>query len=149
MCGALEYRLSTTLPFPKAQEDLTPWGTIQRKLLKQTCSKSYLHFHWQKSWNSTNSPSSTEDKGTQNRLVRPPHAHPGSPRPFIHTLCKKKKTPERYLQHDGGGDQNTQAPTKAFISGYNWNRTRRIHRQENRGADNVKAESWEKVQHSH
>lgn len=92
MCGALEYRLSTTSPFPIAQEASNPRGTIQRKLLKRTCSKLYLHSHWQKSWNFTNSPSRTEDKGTENRLVRPPHARLGSLRPFIHTLwCNKKQ----------------------------------------------------------
>lgn len=113
---------------PIAQEDLNPWGTIQRKQLKRTCSKLYLHSHWQKSWNSTNSPSSTEDKDTENRLVRPPHAHLGSPRPFIHT-------------HSGAINNtphNTKAPTKAFIPGFNWNRTRKIHRREHRDADNVK-----------
>lgn len=70
-------------------------------------------------------------KSTNNRLVRPPRAHPGSLRPFTHTLVSQR-TPDKYLLHDHVKKKNTKGPRNAFISDYYRNRKRRKHRQANK-----------------
>lgn len=100
MCCALEDRLSTTSSFPISQEDSNPWGTIQRKLLKRTCSKLYLQSHWRRSWKSINSPSRTKEEKHKQQVSETPTCTSWVTQTFYtHTLVPKG-TPDKYLLHD-------------------------------------------------